>query len=520
MMFKPIQTQSIRNIGTSQLCRSTYQSASVLHNLKNPNLVKTKGYVNGEWIDGKETFEINDPALYPHKDSKLADISSLSVNDYKNAIEAAHESFKTFKKTTGRYRSELLLNLYNLMKENQEDLARIIVLENGKPYADAYGEITYAASYFQWFSEEASRIGGDIISSSIPTSKILTIRQPIGPCGIITPWNFPSAMITRKLAVSLAVGCTSVIKPASNTPLSALALAYLSEEAGFPKGVINVLPTKHSSEAGKILCEHPYIKKISSTGSTGLGKILMSQSSSTLKKLSLELGGNAPFIVFEDADLDKAVDGAIGSKFRSSGQTCICSNRIFVHESLYDSFAKKLVEKLSKNSVLGFGLDENTTHGPLISEKSMTKVRSHIENATSLGAKLLFGGKRREDLGENFHELTVLGEVTPKMDIFHEETFGPVAPLIKFKTDDEVISMANDTEVGLAGYFYSQNINKIFKIAEELEVGMIGVNTGAISEAAMPFGGVKESGFGREGSKFGIEDYTTLKSVVLGGLEN
>lgn len=498
---------------------STYKALQVLQNLKNPELLKTGGFINGEWITSKNTFEVTDPALYPKPESKLADVSSFSVSDYNIAIEAASESFYEFRKTTGRYRAELLSNLYRLMKENQDDLAKIIVLENGKPYADAFGEITYAASFFQWFSEESARVNGDIIPSANATSKILALRQPIGPCGIITPWNFPSAMITRKLGAAVAAGCTTVIKPASETPLSALALAHLSEKAGFPKGVVNVLPSATSAEVGKILCEHPLIKKVSSTGSTGVGKLLMAQSSSTLKKLSFELGGNAPFIVFEDADLDKAVDGAIASKFRSSGQTCICANRLFIHDSLYDEFVKKFVDKLSKTT-LGFGLDEKTTHGPVIHEKSMSKVRSHIENAVEKGAKLLLGGKRREDIGENFHELTVLGDVTPKMKIFHEETFGPVAPLTRFSSDEEALSLANDTEVGLAGYFYSSDISRIFKVAENLEVGMIGVNTGAISEAAMPFGGVKESGFGREGSKFGIEDYTIVKSVVLGGLDN
>lgn len=507
-----------RVCSTGQRLYST-AAAKALQTLKNPSLVQTKGFINGQWVEGSESYEIHDPALFPKPEAKLIEVTSLTEKDYYTAIDAADKAFHTFKKTSGRYRSDLLLKLYQLMKDNQDDLAKLIVLENGKPYADAYGEISYAASYFQWFSEVAPRVTGDILPSSNPSNRILSVRQPVGPCGIITPFNFPSAMITRKLAAALAVGCTSVIKPAGNVALSALALAKLTEEAGFPKGVINVLPTTDSPAAGKIICEHPKIKKVSATGSTRLGKILMTQSSSTLKKLSFELGGNAPFIVFEDADVDKAVDGAIASKFRSSGQTCVCANRLFVHESVYDEFAKKFVEKVAKTTVMGHGLDEGVTHGPLIDGKSVAKVVSHIENAVSLGAKVLLGGGKRPDLGENFHDLTILGDVTPEMIIFHEETFGPVAPLIKFSSDEQVLALANDTDVGLAGYFYSQNINKIFNIAENLEVGMIGINTGAISEAALPFGGVHESGFGREGSIYGIEDYTVIKSLVIGGLQ-
>lgn len=492
-----------------------------LSTLKNPDLIKTKAYVNGEWItsSNKSTFEVLNPALTPENGGKLADVSSMSLEDYNTSIEAASQAFETFKRTTGRERNALLMNLYKLMHENKEDLAKLIVLENGKPYADALGEVMYSSSFFQWFAEEAPRVYGDIIPSANAKTKILTLKQPIGVCAILTPWNFPAAMITRKLGAALASGCTSVIKPASETPLSALALAELLHQAGFPKGVINVLPSSNAAEVGKLLCENPKIKKVSFTGSTNVGKLLMSQSSSTLKKLAMELGGNAPFIAFEDADVDKAVDGAIASKFRSSGQTCVCANRLFVHESIYDEFARKFTDKLSRTVTLGNGLDSGVTHGPVIHDRAMKKVRSHIEDATSKGANILLGGNKREDLGENFHELTVLGDVTPSMLIFSEETFGPVAPLIKFSSDEEVLQMANDTDVGLAGYFYSNNINKVFKVAEELQVGMIGTNTGLISEAAVAFGGVKESGFGREGSKYGIDDYTIIKSVILGGLD-
>lgn len=519
-MLRNSISKTIRAGNKSRLY-STYDSSSkVLSTLKNPDLIQTKGFIGGQWVPSSDgsTFEVDNPALAGDA-AKIADVSSMTTEDYDKAINIAHDTFKDFKRTTGRYRSDLLMNLYRLMKENQEDLAKIIVLENGKPYADAFGEISYASSFFQWFAEEAPRVYGDIIPSSLPGNKILALRQPIGVCGILTPWNFPAAMITRKLGAAVAAGCTSIIKPASETPLSALALGYLLEQAGFPKGTISVLPSSNAAATGKLMCEHPLIKKVSFTGSTNVGKLLMSQSSSTLKKLSMELGGNAPFIVFDDVDVDRAVEGVIASKFRSSGQTCVCANRIFVHETIYDEFSSKLTKKLSDTVKLGNGLSEGITHGPLIHDRSMSKVRAHIDNAISKGAKVLYGGNNREDLGVNFHELTVLGNVTPDMDIFKEETFGPVAPLIKFKNDEEVLKLANDTEVGLAGYFYSSNVNRIFNVAEELQVGMIGANTGAISESALPFGGVKESGFGREGSKYGIEDYTIVKSVVLGGLK-
>lgn len=502
---------------------STVESSKkVLASLTNPNLVKTKAYINGKWVPSSsgETFEVTDPALYPKPESELATVQSMSPKDFESAIEAANVTFNSFKHTTGRYRSELLLKLHQLMISNKEDLAKIVVLENGKPYADALGEVAYAASFFQWFAEEAPRIYGDIIPSANGNNRILTLKQPIGVCGIMTPWNFPLAMITRKVGAAVAAGCTTVIKPASETPLSATALAVLAEEARFPAGVINVLPSSDAVGVGELLTEHPLIKKISFTGSTSVGKILMKQSASTLKKLSFELGGNSPFIVFEDVDIDKAVAGAIVSKFRSSGQTCVCANRIFVHENVYDEFSRKLVERLTKIVSLGNGLDPKVNFGPLIHDRSMNKVRQHIDDAVSKGASILYGGNKRPELGENFHDLTVLGDVTTDMLITTEETFGPVAPLIKFKTDEEVIEMANDTSVGLAGYFFANDVSKVFKIAEALNVGMIGVNTGAISEAALPFGGIGESGFGREGSKYGVEDYLIVKSAVIGDIKS
>ncbi|KAK6202621.1 aldehyde dehydrogenase domain-containing protein [Scheffersomyces amazonensis] len=512
----------LRKISRNGLVRAlstmTLTSKEVLSTFNNKSLLKSKAYYNGKWIESSDnrTFRVNNPALAGSDGEFIADITSTTSTDFNTAIESSYVAFQQFKKTSPRYRSDLLYKLYQLMIENQQDLAKLIVLENGKAYADALGEIKYAASFFQWFSEEAPRITGDIIHSVVPGNRILALKQPIGVCGILTPWNFPAAMITRKLAAAIAAGCTVVVKPASETPLSALALAYLIDQAGFPADVINILPTDRTEEIGKLVCEHPLIKKVSFTGSTRVGKILMSQSASTLKKLSLELGGNAPFIVFGDADIDKAVEGAYAAKFRASGQTCICANRLYIHESIYDEFADKFTKKVKATVKLGNGLDPTVTHGPLIHERSLTKVIEHVEDAVSKGATILEGGKHREDIGEFFHDLTVLRDVVPGMKITQEETFGPVAALIKFGSDEELLNLANDTEVGLAGYFYSQDINRLFKISEELDVGMLGVNTGMISEAALPFGGIKESGFGREGSKFGIEDYMIIKSVVVG----
>lgn len=485
--------------------------------LTNKDLFRTQGFVNGEWISSSTTLDVFNPGLVPKPEAKIALVNTFATDEYERAIEAAHEAFKLFKKTTPRERANLLFKMLKLIMDNQDDLAKLIVVENGKPYADAFGEVAYAASFFQWFAEEAAHVTGDTIASANPANRIITVRQPVGVCGVITPWNFPAAMIARKLAAAACVGCTTVIKPASETPLTALAMAHLLELAGFPKGVVNVLCSASSSAAGKLLCEHPLVKKVTFTGSTGVGKILMQQASSTVKKLSFELGGNAPVIVFEDADLEKAVDGALFAKFRSSGQTCICANRVFVHEKVYDEFAKRLVEKLKTTTTLGYGLDKSKTHGPLINAKSVKKVQEHINNAVENGAKLLAGGSVNAELGDLYHELTVLGDVTDKMEIFSDETFGPVCPLIKFSTEEEVLEKANDTEYGLAGYFFTNDIGRVFRVGEGIETGMVGVNTAAISECALPFGGVKESGFGREGSKYGTDDYTVLKSIVIGG---
>jgi len=405
-----------------------------------------------------------------------------------------------------------------LMVENAEDIAKIITWENGKPFADAKGEVAYAANFFEWFSEEAPRIYGDNIPASIAGNRIITIKEPVGVCGLITPWNFPAAMITRKIGPALAAGCTVVAKSPGETPFTSLALAELAHRAGIPKGVVNIVSALvNTPEVGEVLTTSPIIKKVSFTGSTGVGKLLMKQSSSTLKKLSFELGGNAPFIVFDDADLDVAVAGAITSKFRSSGQTCVCANRIFVHSKIYDEFAQKFAAKVN-DFVVGDGFTEGVTHGPVIHDRAITKVNAHIRDAEKKGAKVIQGGQKMPELGSNFFQPTVITGMTTDMALATEETFGPVAGLFKFDTEEEVIKIANSADVGLAGYFFSKDIQRVFRVAEALEVGMVGVNTGLISDAASPFGGVKESGFGREGSKYGISEYQTTKTITYGGM--
>lgn len=488
-------------------------NSHVASQFKNQNLLKTEAFVNGKWVSSGKTFAVTDPAK--DNDNELAQVADMPIDAFELAVEDAYTAFASFKKVSGRDRGAMLQKLYQLMIDNADDLAKLIVLENGKPYADALGEVKYSALFFQWFAEEAPRVYGTVIPSADSQKRILALKQPVGVCGIMTPWNFPLAMILRKMGAAMATGCTVVIRPASETPLSALALAYLAEQAGFPAGTVNVLPSLSALASGKVLTQHPKVKKVSFTGSTRVGKILMEQLSLTLKKLLMELGGNAPFIVFEDADLDAAAQGAMVSKFRSLGQTCVCANRLYIHEKVYDEFAKKFVALVNKTK-MGYGLDEGITHGPLINQKLMDKVREHIDDAVKKGAKVLAGGNKLPNLGENFHELTVLGDVTKDMVITQDETFGPVCPLIKFSTDEEVIAAANDTDVGLAGYFFSKDVLRLFTVGEELNVGMIGVNAGGISEAALPFGGVGEAGFGREGSKYGIDDYTVVKAMVVG----
>lgn len=446
----------------------------------------------------------------------IATVPEMGKEDTEMAIDAAAQAFKTFKTQTGRSRSKLLRKWYDLMIENQADLATLITWENGKPLADAKGEVTYAANFLEWFSEEAPRVNGQTIAASVPGNRVSTFKEPIGVAGLITPWNFPAAMITRKAAPAIAAGCTVVVKAPGETPFSALALAELAHRAGIPKGVFNVVTAMEKTpECGTFLCESKKVKKISFTGSTNVGKLLMKQSASTLKKLSFELGGNSPFIVFDDADLESAVTGAITSKFRSSGQTCVCANRIYVQSGIYDKFVKLFVEKV-KNFKMGGGFEEGVTHGPVIHSRALDKVDQHVKDAEKKGGEVLLGGQRLPDLGKNFYAPTVISGMNADMALANEETFGPVAGFFKFETEADVIALANDSDVGLAGYFYSENLKRVYRVAEALEVGMVGVNTGLISDPAAPFGGVKESGFGREGAN-GIEEYLVTKMVTFGG---
>lgn len=483
--------------------------------LKNPDLIKGLGYINGEWVkDSNEFFEVDDPST----GEIIAKLPEHDIAVVDRAVDAAYDAFQKYKNTLPRQRATWLRNLFNLMTENAEDLAKIITWENGKSLPDSRAEIKYAASYYEWYAEEAPRIYGATIQPSIPNNRVITKRQPVGVCGIICPWNFPSAMITRKVGAALAAGCTVVVKPDSHTPLSALAMTVLVEKAGFPKGVFNVVLSQHNTpKLGKRLCEHPKVKKVTFTGSTRIGKTLMEQASSTLKKCSFELGGNAPFIVFDDADLDLAVDQAIASKFRGMGQTCVCTNRFYVQDTIADEFAEKLVTKV-KHFKIGDGMKEGVTHGCLTNAKQADKVDEHKKDAIEKGAKVLLEGGRMPDLGKNFYAPVVLKNVPQSAMVAKEETFGPLCPIFTFKTVEEVLGYANDTELGLASYVFTKNVNTLFTVSEALEAGMVSCNTGLFSDSSVPFGGVKESGFGREGSLYGIDDYTTVKSIIIGNL--
>ncbi|KJZ71553.1 Putative succinate-semialdehyde dehydrogenase [Hirsutella minnesotensis 3608] len=485
--------------------------------LNDPSLLKHDVcYINGQWKPAKsgKTFEVHDPST----GKLIGTCAECNSDDTKSAIQAASAAFSSFRTTTGRERSKLLRKWYDLVVANADDIAKLITWENGKPLGDAKGEVAYAANFFEWFSEEAPRTYGDTIPATVPGNRVWTIKEPVGVCGLITPWNFPAAMITRKIGPALAAGCTVVCKAPGETPMTVLALAELADRAGIPKGVVNVVTTlENTIEVGKVLTTDPIVKKISFTGSTNVGKLLMKQSSDTLKKLSMELGGNAPLIVFDDADLDLAVSGAVASKFRSSGQTCVCANRIYVQSGIYDAFVTKFTEKVAAFKV-GNGFDEKTTHGPLIHDRAVSKVVAHIKDAESKGGKLVLGGQKMPDLGANFMQPTVIRDATAEMAIASEETFGPVAALFPFETEAEVVEMANRSEVGLAGYFFARDLQRVYRVAEALEVGMIGVNTGIISDAASPFGGIKESGFGREGSKYGIAEYQNTKTITYGGM--
>lgn len=457
------------------LAMSTRQYA-IQHNvpeLADKSLLKNQGYINGKWVSAKsgQTFEVTDPATQ----KPIGTMAEMGKADVEEAIAVAHKTFASFRKTTGRERARLLRKWYDLMVENAEDLAKLVTWENGKPLADAKGEAAYAAGFFEWFAEEAPRTYGHTIPASIAGNRVYTIKEPVGVCGLITPWNFPLAMITRKVGPALAAGCTVVIKSPGETPYGAAALAELAERAGIPPGVINVVPClKNTPEVGEAITSSDTVRKVSFTGSTNVGKLLMKQSSSTLKKLSFELGGNAPLIVFDDADLETAVNGAIASKFRSSGQTCVCANRLYVQKGIYDDFAKAFTDKV-KNFKVGSGFASGVTHGPLIHDRAISKVQAHIDDAVKQGGQVLTGGHQLSDIGENFFEPTVIRDMTTSMKLAHEETFGPVAGLFSFETEAEVVKMANDTEVGLAGYFFSKDIQRCYRVAEAIQVGMVGV---------------------------------------------
>ena len=480
--------------------------------LKDPTLFREQCYIDGEWVGAKKTFPVNNPAT----GAILGSVPDLGAEETRRAIEAADRAWPAWRAKTAKERSGILRRWFDLMMASQEDLAQILTAEQGKPLAEARGEIAYGASFIEWFAEEAKRAYGDVIPQHQPDKRILVIKQPIGVAAMITPWNFPNAMITRKAGPALAAGCTVVLKPAEQTPYSALAMAELAERAGIPKGVFNVI-TGDAPAIGKELCANPLVRKLSFTGSTEVGRILMRQSADTIKKLSLELGGNAPFIVFDDADLDAAVEGAIASKYRNAGQTCVCANRIYVQDRVYDAFAAKLTEKVKAFKV-GAGTEPGVVIGPLIDEQGIRKVESHVADALGKGAKAVLGGKRHER-GGLFFQPTVLTGVTPDMVVSVEETFGPVAPLIRFQSEDEVIGLANNTEFGLCGYFYSRDVGRIFRVAERMEVGIVGANAGIISTEVAPFGGVKQSGLGREGSKYGLEEYLEVKYILLGGIQ-
>ncbi|MEL0083420.1 MAG: NADP-dependent succinate-semialdehyde dehydrogenase [Gammaproteobacteria bacterium] len=481
--------------------------------LKDMSLFRQQCYVNGQWIDADSgaTIDVTNPA----DGSVLGTIPKLMDTETRRAIEAADTAWPAWRKKTAKERSAILRRWFELMMENQDDLGKLMTLEQGKPLAEAKGEIAYGASFVEWFAEEAKRLYGDTIPAPAEDRRIAVIKQPVGVVAAITPWNFPNAMITRKCAPALAAGCPVVIKPATATPYSALALAELGERAGIPAGILNIV-TGSAGAIGGELTGNPTVRKLSFTGSTEIGKKLMEQCAGTVKKVSMELGGNAPFIVFDDADIDAAVVGAMASKFRNTGQTCVCANRILVQESVYDEFAEKLTAAVAELTV-GPGMDTVNTAGPLIDAAGIAKVEEHVHDACGKGAKIAIGGERHS-LGGNFYQPTVLTDVTTDMLITQDETFGPVAPLFRFKTEEEAIAMANNTPYGLAAYFYARDLGRVWRVSEALETGIVGINTGIISSEVAPFGGVKESGVGREGSKYGLEEFTEVKYLCIEGM--
>lgn len=480
--------------------------------LTNEALLKNAGYIDGQWVTADATFDVLNPAT----GDLVAQLPDMGASDTRQAIEAAETAQKTWAKQTAKERAAILRRWYELIMQNQEDLAQILTAEMGKPLAEARGEIAYGASFIEWFAEEGKRVYGDVIPQHQGDKRILVLKQPIGVVAAITPWNFPNAMITRKVAPALAVGCGCVVKPAAETPLSALALAVLAEEAGLPAGLLNIVVGKNSRAIGGELCENQTVRKLTFTGSTEVGRILMRQCADDIKKVSLELGGNAPFIVFDDADVDSAVEGALISKYRNSGQTCVCANRLYVQSAVYDEFLEKYAAAVREMKV-GNGAEEGVVQGPLIGEDAVLKVEEHIEDAVSKGATVIEGGKRHM-LGGSFFEPTIVRDVTKDMKVAREETFGPLAPVFRFEDEADVIAQSNDTEFGLASYFYAKDISRVWRVAEELEYGMVAVNTGILSTEVAPFGGVKQSGLGREGSKYGIDDYVEMKYILMAGI--
>ncbi len=484
--------------------------------LNDPTLLKTDGLINGQWIQGTSRFDVTDPS----NGNKLADVANLGPKDAEAAIAAANAAWPAWRSKTGKERSIILRKWFDLLMANQEDLGRLMTAEQGKPFAEAKGEVAYAASFVEWFAEEAKRVNGETLPQFDNNRRLMIIKQPIGVCAAITPWNFPLAMITRKVAPALAAGCPVVIKPAELTPLTALAAAELALRAGIPAGVLNILSadSANSIAIGKVICASDIVRHISFTGSTEVGRILMAQSAPTIKKMSLELGGNAPFIVFDDADIDSAVEGAFASKYRNAGQTCVCSNRLYVQEGVYDQFVEKFAAKV-RTAKVGNGFEDGVNQGPLIEDAAVDKVERHVKDAIAKGGRVLVGGKRLTSVGKQFFEPTVVADATADMLCAKEETFGPFAPVFKFKTEQEAIDAANDTEFGLASYFYSRDIGRIYRVGEALEYGMVGINVGILATEHVPFGGVKQSGLGREGSHFGMDDYVEIKYLCIGDIQ-
>ena len=492
-------------------------SVSPLSLLKDPTLLKTDGFVNGQWLQGASRFDVLDPAT----GAKLADVANLTAADADAAIAAANAAWPAWKAKTAKERSIILRKWYDLLMANQDDLGRLMTAEQGKPLAEAKGEVAYGASFVEWFAEEAKRVNGETLPQFDNNRRLMVLKQPIGVCAAITPWNFPLAMITRKVAPALAAGCTVIIKPAELTPLTALAAAELAVRAGIPAGVLNMLSadSANSIAIGKVLCASDVVRHISFTGSTEVGRILMAQSAPTVKKLSLELGGNAPFIVFDDADVDSAVEGAFASKYRNAGQTCVCTNRFYVQAGVYEQFVEKFAAKV-RTAKVGNGFDDGVNQGPLIEEAALEKVQRHVDDATSKGGRVLVGGKRLTSMGSGqFFEPTVVADASADMLCAKEETFGPFAPVFKFTTEQEAIDAANNTEFGLASYFYSRDIGRIYRVGEALEYGMVGINVGILATEHVPFGGVKQSGLGREGSHYGMDDYVEVKYLCIGDIQ-